>query len=180
MWKTWFRRARQVALEQQRGQSLNEKGAEDMATITLLLVDDEGDFLRFLKTRLENRGMKTLAAANGLDAIKLMDEHHIDVVVLDVKMSGIDGLQVLRKIKQGHPLVEVILLSGHATVDSAIEGLKLGAFDYLTKPCDISELMTKVDEAYSRKQTTEEKTRKAKVDKTIRHPMAVFEDDDDS
>ena len=72
-----------------------------------------------------------------------MDEHRIDVVVLDVRMPGIGGLEVLRKTKQKHPLVEVIMLSGHATVESAVDGLKLGAFDYVTKPCDISDISGK-------------------------------------
>lgn len=82
------------------------------------------------------------------------------------------------KTKQKHPLVEVIMLSGHASVDSAVEGLKLGAFDYVTKPCDISDLLEKVNAAYARKHTAEDNIRKTKVDKTTRRPMAMFDEDE--
>lgn len=146
-----------------------------MATIQLLLVDDEERFLYTTKILLEKRGVVTFTATNGADALKAMDEHRIEVVILDVKMPGIDGVEVLRKIKQKHPLVEVIMLTGHASVESAVEGLKLGAFDYVKKPCDISDLMTKANEAYDKKHAMEEKIRKAQIDKIIRHPMAVFD-----
>ncbi len=146
-----------------------------MATIQLLLVDDEERFLHTTKILLEKRGVVTFTATNGADALKAMDEHRIDVVILDVKMPGIDGVAVLRKTKQKHPLVEVIMLTGHASVESAVEGLKLGAFDYVKKPCDISDLIAKVNEAHDKKHAMEEKIRKAQIDKIIRHPMAVFE-----
>jgi DNA-binding NtrC family response regulator len=147
----------------------------NMATISVLLVDDEAEFLEYLKSRLESRGLTVFSAASGLDALQTMGRHRIDVVVLDVRMPGIGGLEVLRKTKQKHPLAEVIMLSGHATVESAIDGLKLGAFDYVTKPCDISDLLEKINAAFARKEATEEKIRKAKVDKIIRHPLAVFD-----
>jgi DNA-binding NtrC family response regulator len=150
-----------------------------MALTRLLLVDDEERFLSTTKSLLERRGIDALTASNGLDALRMVDEHHIDVVVLDVKMPGIDGVEVLRKIKEKHPLVEVIMLTGHASVESAIEGLKLGAFDYVTKPCDVADLVEKVNQAWAKKQATEEKIRKAKVDRIIRHPMAVFEEEDE-
>ena len=142
--------------------------------VRVLLVDDEAEFLEFLKSRLENRQLTVFAAANGLDALKTMDQQRIDVVILDVKMPGIGGLEVLRKTKQKHPLVEVILLSGHATVQSAIDGLHLGAFDYVTKPCDISVLQEKINAAYARKEAEEEKIRVAKIDEIVRHPLSVF------
>ena len=149
-----------------------------MATIQLLLVDDEERFLTTTKVLLEKRGTNTITATNGLDAMKIMDEHRIDVVILDVKMPGMDGVEVLRKIKQKHPLVEVIMLTGHASVESAVEGLKLGAFDYVTKPCDVTDLVEKANEAYTKKQAMEEKIRKAKVERIISHPMALFDDDE--
>jgi DNA-binding NtrC family response regulator len=151
-----------------------------MATTTVLLVDDEEDFLNYLKHRLEKRGLTVCAVANGLDALKTMDDRRIDVVVLDVRMPGIGGLETLRKTKQKHPLMEVILLSGHATVESAVEGLKQGAFDYVTKPCDISDMMEKIHAAVARKRSREEETRKARLEKIIRHPMAVFDEDPDA
>ena len=146
-----------------------------MATIQLLLVDDEERFLSTTKVLLEKREIVTFTAANGADALKTLDEHRIDVTILDVKMPGMDGVMVLRKIKETHPLVEVIMLTGHASVESAVEGLKLGAFDYIKKPCDISDLIAKVNEAYDKKHAMEEKIRRAQIDKIIRHPMAVFE-----
>lgn len=152
---------------------------KDIEAITVLLVDDEQDFLAYLKQRLEKRGLIAFGTHDGLDALKLLDQHHIDVVVLDVKMPGINGLEVLRKTKQRHPLVEVIMLSGHASVNSAIDGLKLGAFDYVTKPCNMSHLMEKINAAYARKDAAEQKIRKAKLDAIIRHPMAVFDEQDE-
>ena len=149
-----------------------------MATIHVLLVDDEERFLNTTKILLEKRGTVTYTATNGVDALKAMNEHRIDVVILDVKMPGLDGVEVLRKAKQKHPLVEFIMLTGHATVESAVEGLKLGAFDYVKKPCDISVLMAKINNAYDKKHAMEEKIRKAQIDKIIRHPMAVFDKED--
>ena len=145
-----------------------------MATIRLLLVDDEERFLNTTKILLDKRGVETHTATNGLDAMRVLDEHRIDVVILDVKMPGMDGVETLRKIKHRYPLVEVIMLTGHASAESAVEGLKLGAFDYVMKPCDISGLLEKVQEAYDKKRATEEKIRMAKVERIISHPMAVF------
>lgn len=145
-----------------------------MATIQLLLVDDEKKVVKAYQTLLEDLGMNTLIADNGLDALRIIDEHCIDVVILDIRMPGLNGIEVLRKTKQKHPLVEVIMLTGNASVESTVEGLKLGAFDYITKPCDISDLMKKVNEAYAKKQAMEEKIRNAKMEDIIRHPMAVF------
>jgi DNA-binding NtrC family response regulator len=92
-------------------------------------------------------------------------------------MPGMAGGEVLRRIKQQHPLVEVIMLTGHATTESAVEGLKLGAFDYLMKPCEIETLIVKVREARDKKRAMEEKINQAKISKIIRHPSRVFEKD---
>jgi DNA-binding NtrC family response regulator len=149
-----------------------------MNTIHLLLVDDEEQFLSTTKKLLERRGVDTRTCSNGFDALDILAKHRIDVVVLDIKMPGIDGIDVLSKIKHDHPDVEVILLTGHASVQSAVEGLKLGAFDYLTKPSKVSDIMAKVEEAFDKKRVKEEKARKAKVDNIIRHPMAIYEKDE--
>lgn len=148
-----------------------------MNGMQVLLVDDEERFLATTKALLEKKGVATLTAVNGVEAIKALESHRVDVVVLDVKMPGPDGVEVLRKIKQRFPLVEVIMLTGHATVESAVEGLKMGAFDYVTKPCDIAELLAKANDACARKRAAEEKIQKAKVERIIRHPMAVFDND---
>lgn len=145
-----------------------------MSRMRLLLVDDEERFLTTTRILLEKRGVETATATNGPDALKILDERPMDVVILDVKMPGMDGVEVLRRIKQKHALLEVIMLTGHASVDSAVEGLKLGAFDYVMKPIDIPDLLAKAEDAFSKKQSMEDKIRKAKVDKIISHPMAVF------
>ena len=88
---------------------------------------------------------------NGYKAIEEVRVSPIDVAVVDVKMPGMDGLETLKQIKQINPLIEVIMLTGHASVESGIEGMRLGAFDYLMKPCDINELIMKIEDAYQRK-----------------------------
>lgn len=148
-----------------------------MSTINLLLVDDEEQFLVTAKKLMDKRGVNTFVCSNGFDALRILKERRIDVVLLDLKMPGINGVEVLRKIKLNHPDIEVILLTGHASVDSAVEGLKLGACDYLMKPSTIPDILEKVKEAYERKVAKEEKARKDKVADIIRHPMAVFEKD---
>ena len=148
-----------------------------MANPQLLIVDDEERFLTTTKTLLQKRGINTFTSTNGPNAMKILDTEHIDVVILDVKMPGLDGVEVLRVIKKRHPLVEVIMLTGHASAESAVGGLSLGAFDYLMKPCDIQTLMDKVNEAYTKKDAEEEKVRQTKIDKIISHPLEVFEKD---
>ena len=148
-----------------------------MNDIQLLLVDDEERFLETTKKIMAKRGVEALTATNGLDALTVLNSRRVDVVILDVKMPGLDGVEVLRKIKQEQPLVQVIMLTGHASVESAIEGLKLGAFDYLMKPCDISVLLEMAAQAYAKKQTMEEKIRQARIEKIISHPLSVFDED---
>ncbi len=146
-----------------------------MKEMKLLLVDDEQRFLETTKALLEKRDVTTYTAPSGLEGLKQLEEHRVDVVILDVKMPGMDGVETLRKIKTRYPLIEVIMLTGHASVRSAVEGLRQGAFDYLVKPCDVNTLLDKVRAAYQRKKESEEKIRKAKVDDIISHPLAVFD-----
>ena len=130
----------------------------------ILLVDDEQGFVDTMAKRLKNRGLTVSTAYNGQAGIDaLAANHFVDVVILDVKMPGMDGNVTLKVIKSVYPLVEVIMLTGHATVESAIEGMKSGAFDYMMKPCDIDELLTKVNEAYDKKQTHETKILEARA-----------------
>jgi DNA-binding NtrC family response regulator len=130
----------------------------------VLLVDDEAPFIETLAKRLSKRDLVVLTATSGPEALdKLKTESHVDVVVLDVKMPGMDGIETLRAIKRDHPLVEVIMLTGHATVESAIEGMKMGALDYLMKPCDMEILLGKVREAKSKKSKQEGKIAEARA-----------------
>jgi two-component system, OmpR family, response regulator len=117
----------------------------------VLLVDDETEFVETLVKRLRKRKVKTVAVGSGEEALKILKETSIDVVVLDVKMPGMDGIETLREIKKIGPLVEVIMLTGHANMEVAIEGMELGAFDYLMKPMDIDELLYKLQDAYKKK-----------------------------
>ena len=136
-----------------------------MEMASILLVDDETAFLDAMKRRLSKRGFKVETAESGMSALELLEDKHnsIEVVVLDVKMPGIDGIDSLREIKRKFPMVEVVMLTGHATVGSAIEGMKLGAFDYLMKPCNMDRLMEIVKEAARKKRNHEEKIREARV-----------------
>lgn len=128
-----------------------------MANIRVMLVDDEERFLRTTKKLLSRRGYDVATATSGMQALEHLASQDVDVVVLDVKMPGIDGLQALREIKKLKSGIEVILLTGHASVDSAVEGLSFGAYDFLLKPCDIEELCLKIDAAQERKADREKR-----------------------
>lgn len=135
-----------------------------MAIANILLVDDEKPFLETITRRLAKREFITESASSGHEAIRLLETNDdLDVVVLDVKMPEMDGLQTLKIIRQRFPLVEVIMLTGHATIESGIEGMKLGAFDYLMKPCDLEELISKVREAAMKKKRHKEKIVEAQL-----------------
>lgn len=135
-----------------------------MNTPFIMLVDDEEPFVETMKKRLEKRELFLITAFSGQEALDILEDHrNLDVIILDVKMPGMDGIETLRAIKKVQPLTEVIMLTGHATVETAIEGMKLGALDYLMKPCDMELLLTKVREATDKKRTHEDKIREAKV-----------------
>jgi DNA-binding NtrC family response regulator len=134
-----------------------KKRRAEMKGARILLVDDEVDFVDIMLKRLNKREVQAFGAHSAEEAMGVLHEHLVDVVILDVKMPGTDGIDALRKIKAEHPLVEVIMLTGHATVESAIDGMKLGAFDYLMKPTDLDLLLQKVGEAYEKKLNHEEK-----------------------
>jgi DNA-binding NtrC family response regulator len=130
----------------------------------VLLVDDEAPFVEALAKRLDKRGVTIFTAFSGQEAIqKLEDNSQIDVVVLDVKMPGMDGIDTLKAIKAAHPMIEVVMLTGHATVESAIEGMKLGALDYLMKPCEMEILLAKLQDAKEKKNKQEEKIAEARA-----------------
>ncbi|MBM3300251.1 MAG: response regulator [Deltaproteobacteria bacterium] len=141
-----------------------------MPLAKVMLVDDEQPFVEAMSRRLAKRDLKVCTAFGGTEALeKLRQEPDVDVVILDVKMPGMDGVETLREIKKGFPLVEVIMLTGHATVESAIEGMKLGAYDYLMKPCDMDQLMTKIAEATARKAEHEQKILEARMRQITLH-----------
>ncbi|MDY0375856.1 MAG: response regulator [Desulfobacterium sp.] len=122
-------------------------------TVKVLVVDDEVDFLETIVKRLDKRGINTVGAVSGEEALEKVEHGEYDVILLDIKMSGgMDGLDTLHGIKKLKPLTQVVLLTGHGTVESSVEGMKLGAFDYVLKPARFEDLCEKIGEAYEEKQ----------------------------
>ena len=127
-----------------------------MDAVVILIVDDERVYGDVVAQRLKQKGFATDAVSSGPDALKRLEETNtIEVVLLDLKMPVMDGIATLQLIKKGHPLVEVVMLTGDATIDSAIEAMKSGAFDYLVKPFDIDQLIDKITSAAKRKRDRE-------------------------
>jgi len=125
----------------------------------VLLVDDEVEFLETLMKRMKKRGVRVSGVKSGDEALLFLSKNPVDVVVLDVKMPGMDGIETLRAIKKRHPLVEVIMLTGHASVEVAIQGMELAAFDYLMKPINIDDLLYKLQDAYEKRAIQDKKIR---------------------
>lgn len=135
-----------------------------MKQVKLLIVDDEKAFVDTLSKRLEKRQMTVSAVFGGEEALSALEaDTELEVVILDVKMPGMDGIETLKQIKNRFPLVEVVMLTGHATVETAINGMKQGAFDYLMKPCDIDTLVKKAQGAADKKRGHEEKIMEARI-----------------
>jgi DNA-binding NtrC family response regulator len=134
-----------------------------MNELKMMLVDDEERYLATTSRLLYKKGYEVVTAASGAEALEKLRDEDIHVVILDVKMPGMDGITTLQEIKRLFPLVEVIMLTGHAAIESAVDGLRSGATDYLMKPTDIDEIIQKAEEAFSRRQRLEEKIRTAKT-----------------
>jgi DNA-binding NtrC family response regulator len=135
----------------------------------VLLVDDEAPFVDTMTKRLAKRKLTVFKSYSGEEALETLKENsQIDLVILDVKMPGMDGIETLKEIRKEFPLVEVIMLTGHATVETSIEGMRLGAFDYLMKPCDMDVLIEKVNAATKKKRDHEEKIREARVSNILK------------
>ena len=140
----------------------------------LLLVDDEKQFIEALSERLSMRDYDVTTSLTGEDAIEKIENYNFDVVILDVRLPGIAGTEVLREIKNLKPLTEVIMLTGHGTVGMAIEGMKLGAYDILMKPCETEDLTAKIDKAHDRKAEQEDRIRAAKISHSASSPRSVL------
>ena len=130
-----------------------------MEKMKVMLVDDEERYLLTTAKLMEKKGIDVVTAQSGAQALDLLKTHDVHVVILDIKMPGMDGFKTLRAIKTLYPPVEVIFFTGHATMDSAIEGLQFGAFDYIMKPADIDDIVTKAYEAFEKRQRLDEKIR---------------------
>ncbi|OPX36177.1 MAG: two-component system response regulator [Desulfobacteraceae bacterium 4484_190.3] len=151
-----------------------------MKEMKMMLVDDEERFLSTTKKLLERKGIDVLTATSGPEALEILREHNVHVVILDVKMPGMDGIATLKQIKRQYPMVEVIMLTGHATAESAVEGLKSGAADYLMKPTDIDELLQKAREAYEKRQRLEEKIRVLQMRTLSGSPRDIIRESEES
>jgi len=128
-----------------------------MARIKILLVDDEVTFANNMSRLLAKRGYEVAVVHTGEEALRKVEEDEVDVVILDLKMPGMGGLDTLKILKKRKPLIEVIILTGHGSVDSAVDGMHLGAFDYVTKPVYVEDLNEKVRQAHQRKMIREGK-----------------------
>jgi len=142
----------------------------------VLIVDDEEKFSQPLAERLSLRDYDVTTSQSGEDAINQIKKFNYDVVVLDVLMPGMGGIETLREIKKIKPLTEIIMLTGHATVETAIEGMKLGATDFLMKPCETEDLVSKIQKAHDRKADQEERIREAKAQDIIASPRSVLKE----
>jgi DNA-binding NtrC family response regulator len=136
--------------------------------IKVLLVDDEKDFIESLAERLQLRDFEVTTALNGNDAINLVQESDYDIIVLDVKMPGKDGIETLKEIKNIKQLPQIIMLTGHATVESAIQGMKLGAYDYIMKPTVTEDLIVLINKAYKIVEEQKERISRAEIDNIVK------------
>lgn len=130
---------------------MNSGAVYDANRISLLLIDDEQAYVNVLSRRFERKGFTVKVANNGTQAIQLARIEDFDVAVLDLKMDDMDGIEVLKIFKKMVPDMSVIMLTGHGSEQAARDGMKFGAFDYLTKPCDFEDLVAKIWEAYEHK-----------------------------
>ena len=136
--------------------------------INLLLVDDEKDFVESLAERLQIRDFNVTTALSGDEALKLVEDSDFDVIVLDVQMPGKSGVETLKEIKNLEQLSQVIMLTGHATVKTAIEGMKSGAYDYLMKPTDTDELIEMINKAYQLVVEQKDRIRQAEINNILK------------
>ncbi len=146
-----------------------------MEKIRLLLVDDEDDFRRTVSKRLMKRGIEALQAGSGEECLALLERNPVDVVVLDVKMRGIDGIETLHRIKEKHPKIEVIMLTGFSSAEDGVNGIKTGAFDYLSKPIELDHLLSKIKQAHEKIQREDERLRETAFRAKMEQQMIATE-----
>jgi len=140
-----------------------------MSLYSVLIVDDEEEFRNMTAKLLSKRDLECACAPDGDITLNMINEKSYDVILLDVKMPGRDGIETLREIKRIAPMTEVVMLTGHASVESGINGIKYGAFDYLMKPMELEPLFEKLNAAYERKRTQQEKIEKARSSEGAAH-----------
>lgn len=141
----------------------------------ILLVDDEIVFTGNMTKLLTSRGYRVTAVNNGNSAIEALELERFDVVVLDLKMPGMDGIMTLKEIKHLDLFTETLILTGHGSIDTAMEAIRLGAYDYLTKPCEIDELVAKIEGAWEKKDDAQKQDVQEKINKIVESPSSVFD-----
>ena len=134
---------------------MNDSSGDRPDKPRLLIVDDEEGYVNILAKRLTRRNFTVKTALSGAEGIQELRRSDFDVAILDLKMEGMDGIEVLRIFKQMSPQLEVVMLTGHGSEQAAREGIKFGAFDYLTKPCELDELVEKIKQACKRRGCSE-------------------------
>ena len=140
--------------------------------IKLLFVDDEEKFLKSTAERLTLRGLEVFAYTNGQDALDASEQNRFDVAVLDLKMPGIDGEELLQILKEKHPTMEVVILTGHGSIDSAVRSTQQGAYEYLQKPCQLDDLISVISRAYAKRIQAVEAHKAAKVEEVLKNAMS--------
>ncbi len=141
----------------------------------ILLVDDEVVFANNMSKLLAIRGYKVTSVNSGDSAINALEEEDFDVVVLDLKMNGMDGITTLKEIKKLGLFTETLILTGHGSIDTALEAIKIGAYDFLAKPCEIDDLIEKIEGAWEKKDEGEKKDIQEKIQKLVESPSAAFD-----
>ncbi|SDN95520.1 Response regulator receiver domain-containing protein [Desulfonauticus submarinus] len=134
-----------------------------MENTKVLIVDDEQEFCNSLAERMKTRGLEVATASSGAEAIQKLKKDNFDTIILDLVMPGMDGIETLKKIKQEMPEVQIILLTGQASVQKSVEAMKLGAFDFVEKPAEIKELLKKIQEAKNQKMILIQKKHEEKI-----------------
>ncbi len=134
----------------------------------ILLVDDEEEFLKVLSQRLEGRGMKVDTSTTGEAAIEKTKAKGFDAIVLDLAMPGVDGMETLKRIKSENPDLQIIMLTGHASVDKGVEAIKEGAVDFMEKPVDLNKLLKKIEEAKNQRVLIVEKEHEEKIKEILK------------
>lgn len=134
-----------------------------MSNVNVLLVDDNRDFAMTLAERMETRGMNAVTVFEGKDALEAAEKKRFDAVVLDLQMPGMDGLETLKRLKKLNDELQIILLSGHATVELSVEAMKLGALDFIEKPADFETLIDKISVAQAKRMVLEEEHNNVKI-----------------
>ncbi|MCP3871834.1 MAG: response regulator [Desulfobacteraceae bacterium] len=135
----------------------------------VLLVDDEKDFLEIMSERMQARGIEVITSDSALEALNMIEKESYDAIILDFMMPEMDGLETLKAIKEKRPELQIILLTGHATVEKGVEAMKLGAMDFVEKPADLEALSEKIKKAKAEKMLIVEKKSKEKVDDILKH-----------